>query len=105
MSPFKVGADVYHAWCRTLTQAEYDRECAKRYRVTEYCVTERDEHGDGVNVDFHDKKSEALIALETAEFDDDIVEIEVEKVVSWYSGGDGNLEDREYTTIKTRIRE
>lgn len=92
----------YNDACRKMTGAEYDHECNRTYRVTDYQVSEIDEHGDIIDTSLWDTLAEAEVAFDRTELTDEIVAVEIEKRLNIYRGVDRNLEDQKHTTIKRK---
>jgi hypothetical protein len=97
---------AYEAWLKTLDSREYEKECGRTYRDTEFVLNAFDEYDDCVEVvDHFDTKAQGLAALAKYEFSDNVVRVELEKVLTVHKAIDFDVLDRTETLIASRERE
>lgn len=70
-------------------------------QFTEYWLRPLDEHGDAVDILFHDHYTEVLMTLREMESDGGMFPYEVERVMRWYAD-DGDLKDEAYKLLRYR---
>lgn len=88
----------YYRYYASLSPADREKECRRTYIEVEYCVSEIDASGDAYDVQGFCVQANAEACFAKS----DAVAVALEKRTNYRSGGDREIDDRDYTTLATR---
>jgi hypothetical protein len=99
--PHKFKTDKeYFNWCVKLSPLEYQKECDKEYRYTEFVVSEIVDGEIDDSSHYKTKKEAVASALELIQQGG---KVKMQKLTSIYKGVDLFLVDREYKKLKLSL--